>query len=48
MIDKSTKIILASIASGLWANARVPVLKSGPEAIRRLVEIGLNAKREKP
>jgi hypothetical protein len=30
MIDRSTKIILALIAAGLWANALAPIMKSTP------------------
>jgi hypothetical protein len=30
MIDRTTKILLAAIAFGLWANAGVPLLRATP------------------
>jgi hypothetical protein len=30
MIDRTTKLILAFLAAGLWANALVPAFKSTP------------------
>lgn len=32
MLDRTTKIIMAAIALGLWANALIPVLKPQPAA----------------
>lgn len=29
MLDRTSKIILAAIAAGLWANAALPILKPG-------------------
>lgn len=30
MIDRTTKLLLAAIAFGLWANAFIPILRPSP------------------